>query len=141
LVANTASVASNESLRVNLLERVYPESRVDDYSDRDGTAMFYGRIHAMLSPGMTVLGVGCGRGDALVDNPDGWRPELRRLRGRCERVRGVDFDPVGSENPGADEFRHLRDPFAWPVDDASGDRILADLVREHIGDPAWFSRK
>ncbi len=100
--------------------------------------MFYGRIQAMLSPGMTVLDVGCGRGAALADDPVRWRRELRRLRGRCERVIGIDVDPVGSENPGLDEFRHLRDPSTWPIDDASVDLILADFVLEHIDDPASF---
>ena len=123
---------------MSLLHCFYPESRFGGYSDRDGTVAFYGRIQGMLSPGMTVLDVGCGRGAGLVDDPVPWRRELRRLRGRCERVIGIDIDPVGAENSGLDEFRHLRDPLAWPVDDASVDLIVSDFVLEHVDDAASF---
>lgn len=138
VTANSASIAVNLGFRVNLLERIYPESCFGGYSDRDGTATFYGRIQSMLSPGMTVLDVGCGRGAGLVDDPVRWRRDRRRLRGRCERVIGIDVDPAGSENPGLDEFRHLRDPSAWPIDDASVDLVLADFVLEHIEDLVCF---
>lgn len=124
---------------MSFLQRFYPESTFGGYSDRDGTVAFYGRIQSMLAPEMTVLDVGCGRGAGLVDDPVRWRRELRRLRGKCKRVIGIDVDPVGVENPGLDEFRLLRGGVStWPVDDASVDLIVSDFVLEHIDDPAGF---
>lgn len=123
---------------MSLLQRFYPESAFGGYSDCDGTVVFYGRVQSLLTPAMTVLDVGCGRGAGLVDDPVRRRQELRQLRGRCRRVIGIDVDPVGAENPGVDEFRHLSDPTVWPVDDASVDLIVSDFVLEHIADPAQY---
>lgn len=91
-----------------LLQRQYPSSSFGGFSDVDGTVNFYTRVQALLRADSVVLDVGCGRGAALQGDPVAYRRELRRLRGGCRRVIGIDVDPDAAGNPGLDEF-HLLD--------------------------------
>ena len=125
---------------LNLLERFYPESRFGGFADVDGTVIFFGRIHALLSAESTVLDVGCGRGSGLSDDPVAYRRGLRMLRGRCRTVIGIDVDPDAAQNPGIDEFHLIEAGEAWPVSNGSVDLIVSDFVLEHVAHPdAYFA--
>jgi SAM-dependent methyltransferase len=121
-----------------LIERFYPESRFGGFSDVDGTVVFYSRVHALLRSNMTVLDVGCGRGAGLIDDPIAFRRELRKLRGKCRTVIGIDVDHDAARNPGIDEFRLIESETAWPVADESIDLIMSDFVLEHISDAGSY---
>jgi SAM-dependent methyltransferase len=120
---------------VKLIERFYPESIFGGFSDIDGTVVFYSRVHALMRSDMTVLDVGCGRGAGLVDDPIEFRRELRKLRGKCHAVIGIDTDHNAAQNSGIDEFRPIEYGKAWPIVEKSIDLIVADFVVEHVEDP------
>lgn len=116
---------------------VYPEVHFGGFSSVDGTIEFYSRVNALLTPDSLVLDVGCGRG-AGVEDPVAYRRDLRCLRGKVARVLGIDVEPEGAENPTIDEFRLMRSPERWPVDDVSVDLVLGDFVLEHVEQPDRF---
>lgn len=122
--------------RLDTLQMHYPETRFGGFSDVDGTMIFYQRIRALLRPSDVVLDIGCGRG-AGTDDPVPARCRIRRLRGECSRVIGIDVDPQARDNPLVDEFRAV-DCTRWPVSDESIDLCLADWVLEHVAEPAPF---
>jgi SAM-dependent methyltransferase len=117
-------------------EAFYPESRVGGFTDVDGTVIFYTRVNALLRPDSVVLDVGCGRG-AYKDDPVPIRRDLRILRGKCQRVVGIDVDVGASANPYLDEFQ-LVTGHRWPVPDQAVDLCLCDFVVEHVDDPDAF---
>lgn len=114
----------------------YPESRFGGFTDLDGTVSFYVRVQALLRPESIAVDVGCGRG-AWLEDPVPVRRELRRMKGKCAHVIGVDVSEAGRENPSLDEFRRLEGD-RWPLEDASADLVLADHVLEHVPSPESF---
>lgn len=106
------------------------------YSEHDGTVRFYSRVNALLQDHYTVLDVGCGRA-AYQDDPCEYRRKLRILKGKCNRVIGLDVDPEASQNPYIDEFLQI-DGAQWPIDSASVNLIVSDNTVEHIEEPALF---
>lgn len=129
------------SMRMTLIERFYPESRFGGFSDIDGTVAFYSRVNSMLGSDDIVLDVGAGRGAALIDDRVEFRRNLRKLRGKCKKVIGIDVDANARSNPGLDEFHMINDVSAWPVADSSVDILTADFVLEHVNDPALFFKE
>ncbi len=113
----------------------YPEVAAGGYSRVDGTIQFFGRIQALLQPGMVVLEFGAGRGHELLEDPVAYRRGLRELRGRAARVIGVDVDPVVMTNPFLDEAHVIAVDAALPLADSSVDMIVSDHVFEHVGNP------
>jgi len=116
--------------------KCYPEARFGDFSDQDGTIRFFTRVNALLEPNFTVLDVGCGRG-AYGQDPVRYRRNLRVLRGKCQRVIGIDVDPEAADNPFVDDF-HLIAGDTWPVASDSIDLAVSDYVLEHVLDPDIF---
>lgn len=114
----------------------YPEYEFGGFTDADGTIRFYARVNALATPQSVVLDVGCGRGEYAKD-PVAVRRDLRVLKGKVQRVIGLDPDPVAATNPFIDEFRSLTSD-RWPLEDRSIDLIVADCVVEHVEDPAAF---
>lgn len=122
---------------MSLLNENYPESYFGDYSDIDGTVVFYGRINSIITAEMTVLDVGCGRGSALLSDQVLYRKNLRNLKEKVKSVIGIDVDPAGKDNPGLSEFRIITDKI-WPVESQSIDLIVSDFVLEHILNPDQY---
>ena len=114
----------------------YPESRFGGFSNVDGTVAFYNRVNALVQPSSVVVDVGCGRG-AYVEDPVPYRLQLRILKGKCQKVIGIDVDPKGKENPYIDEFR-LIEGNRWPVESEAADVCIADNVLEHVQDVEGF---
>lgn len=121
-----------------LLNRFYPESVFGGFSDIDGSVVFYTRINALLDPRHTILAVGCGRGAQILDEPNACKKALRILKGKVDKVVGIDIDPAASANPNLDEFRLIAASERWPIASSSMDGVIADFVLEHIENPDAF---
>lgn len=121
----------------SLREIYYPESEFGGFTRVNGTIAFHGRVKSLVTPEMTVLDVGCGRGavvDRMKENP--WE-QVRVLKGHCKQVIGIDVSDAGFENPLIDEFRKIEGD-RWPVETASIDLLVSDAVLEHVPDPSRF---
>jgi SAM-dependent methyltransferase len=121
-----------------LKRQFYPESRFGGYTDLDGTVIFHSRVNALINPTDVVVDIGCGRGQHRED-PVGLRRNLKILKGKCQRVIGIDVDPRAAENPFLDEFRLISDPSAdFPLPDVIADLCVTDYVVEHVQSPERF---
>ena len=114
----------------------YPESRFGNFTDIDGTIIFYTRVNELLKKNFTVLDTGCGRG-AYGDDDVSVRKNIRIVKEKVNKVIGIDVDEKGNDNPYIDEFRLLKTDI-WPVDTDSVDLIICDSVLEHIKTPEMF---
>ena len=114
----------------------YPEAKFGGFTDIDGTIVFYTRIHALLEPTSVVLDIGCGRGAHAADTVL-FRKEIQIVKGKCQKVIGIDIDESAQENPFIDEFHQISGP-RWPLADKSIDLAVCDSVLEHIEDPDLF---
>ncbi len=115
---------------------LYPEAHYGGFTRHDGTLAFYHRVQALLTPGMTVANVGCGRG-VCAEDAARYRAALCDLRGGGRTVIGLDPDAQAAGNPFLDHFFQLRDP-AWPLASGSVDLCVADWVLEHVEHPDAF---
>src|SRR5690349_11642515 len=109
----------------------YPESRFGGFTDVDGTIAFYLRVNALTDRSSVVLDFGCGRG-AYGEDEVPVRRHLRALRGRVEKVIGLDVDEhAGQETPFVDEFHRINGD-RWPLADNAIDVCVCDSVIEHL---------
>ena len=126
-----------EIMPPSITDAVYPEHRWFGFTREDGTVHFLTRVHALLRPGLTVLDIGCGRGQASEDSCL-FRRELRRLGGEGRTVIGIDVDSDAASNPMINEFRQIDDTRRWPVADEAIGLAYSDYVLEHVNDPVAF---
>lgn len=121
-----------------LKQHFYPESRFGGFTDIDGTVIFHTRVNSLLDRQDVVIDVGCGRGQHRED-PVQVHRELKVLRGKCQRVIGIDVDPNAQSNPFLDEFRLIPlQTMSFPVADAIADLCVSDYVVEHVQNPEQF---
>ncbi len=118
------------------MSRYYPESRFGGFTDVDGSIAFYLRVQSLMTPSSVVLDVGCGRG-ARAQDPVSIRRDLCLLRGKCQRVLGIDVDKRITGNPFVDEYRPIEGD-GWPVEDETVDVCVSNSVLEHVPSPAQF---
>jgi 2-polyprenyl-3-methyl-5-hydroxy-6-metoxy-1,4-benzoquinol methylase len=134
---NLALGTGNAATKANrYMEHHYPETRFGGFTRIDGTIAFFTRVNALLHPDFTVLDVGCGRGE-YAEDANVYRRNLRILKGKVQRVIGIDVEQTGQENPCIDEFR-LIEGERWPVEDKIADMIVCDSVVEHLPNPDAF---
>jgi SAM-dependent methyltransferase len=123
---------------VKIDELFFPETRAGGFSRFDGTVQFYTRINALLSPEMTVLDLGAGRGEVTEGSfryNCGW---LITLQGKAKRVVGVDIDQAVLNNPYVDDgFTY--DGLNIPLDTHGVDLIVCDNTLEHVDNPERFA--
>lgn len=117
----------------------FPEVGAGGFTSLDGTIEFYTRINALLTPEMTVLDFGAGRGAALTDGDCNYKKQLMTLRGKVTKVIACDVDDAVLSNPGADETIVISPHQPLPFADSAFDLIVSDFVFEHIADPARVS--
>jgi SAM-dependent methyltransferase len=122
------------STHTQILRRLYPEFSAGGYSRCDPLIEFYGRVHALLRPGMTVLDLGAGRG-RLAHSGAAWRRTLVDLRGDGRTVVAVDPDPAVLTNKTAHQTLVMTEEHRIPVPDRSVDLVVANWVLEHVRDP------
>ena len=118
------------------IKRYYPESRFGGFTRIDGTIAFFTRVNALLQQDDVVVDVGCGRGE-YIEDANAYRKNLRILKGKAQRVIGLDVDEAGCENPCIEEFRQITGE-RWPLDDQAADMIVCDNVVEHLPEPDAF---
>jgi ubiquinone/menaquinone biosynthesis C-methylase UbiE len=118
---------------MTLMHTYYPESKFGDFTDIDGTIVFYTRVNALAEPSSVVLDLGCGRGEYVEDTAR-IRREIRVLKGKVKKVIGIDVDSAAQENPFIDEF-HLLNSEQLPLEDNSIDLCICDCVVEHLENP------
>ncbi len=122
-------------------ERCFPEIKFGGFDNYDSTIAFYLRINALINKSDILLDFGCGRGEYQYDHIL-FRKELRILRGKVDKVIGLDVDTCAAGNPFVDEFHLLESQNAcWPITDQSINLILADWTLEHISDPILFFKE
>lgn len=128
---------SRMSARENLAY-FYPEIGAGGFSHVDGTINFYNRINALIEPHFTVLDLGAGRGQQIIDNPCAYRAELCKLQGKVAKIVGADVDDAVLENPCMDETVVFDPAEPLPFKAESFDLIYSDWVLEHVADPESF---
>lgn len=119
-------------------ERFFPECGAGGFTRVDGTVEFYTRINALLRPDMHVVDYGAGRGQSSED-PAQYRRNLAKLKGKVNRVTGVDVDPIVQTNPLVDEAIVIDSTGNVPLADSSVDLIVTDSTLEHVADPRFVA--
>lgn len=121
------------------VEHLQPELGAGGFPAHDGTLEFYGRIRALLAPGMLVVDFGAGRAAWAHDDACAYRQRIRDLRDTGVTLVGCDVDHAIEENPVLSQKRVIQPGEALPYADASVDMVIADYVLEHLPDPLWFA--
>jgi SAM-dependent methyltransferase len=114
--------------------RHYPEIGAGGFSHVDGTIEFYSRVNALIDRSSVVLDLGAGRGKFVTD-PVAYRRELRSLKGRVQRLIGIDVDASVLQNVTLDEAHVIDASSPFPLEDRSVDIIISDFTFEHITNP------
>lgn len=135
--AHAGQESSQQAAQDGVLSRLYPEMGAGGFARNDGSLQFYGRIGALLRKEMTVVDLGAGRGSQFED-PNEYRRGFAMLRGKVDKLIGIDVDPAVLTNEHVDE-RLLYDGTTLPLADASVDMIVSDWVLEHIEDAERFA--
>jgi SAM-dependent methyltransferase len=117
------------------IRRLYPEIDAGGFTRCDQRVIFFARVNALLRKGMTVLDFGAGRGK-WAEIESGFKLDLTTLKGKCQKVIGVDIDPAVAENSLIDEAVVLPLDGSIPFPDKSIDMIVSWAVFEHLQDPA-----
>jgi SAM-dependent methyltransferase len=124
-------------MKPSLLKRLFPAHAVAEFSEVDGTVLFYNIINSRLRAGAVVLDFGAGRGCAVEDRV-AWRRALAATSLVPVKRIAVDVDPAVLENPFASE-KHVmpivHGAVTIPVADSSVDVVICDWVVEHLPDP------
>jgi SAM-dependent methyltransferase len=126
---------------MSVISKWRPEIAAGGFARDHGGIHFFTRVNALLSPHMTVLDFGAGRGtvfhhDSIHSN---FYQDLVRMQGKVNRVIGVDVDRGINEHPFLDERHIVATDEQLPLPDGSIDLVVSDWVFEHIGDPGHFS--
>lgn len=122
----------------------FPESNAGGFTQIDGTVQFYTRVNALLETQMTLLDFGAGRGvdlERLEDRGLQWKRNLILLKGKVNKVIGIDIDSSIYDNPSLDESIVVHPSQTFPLADESIDFIIADNTLEHIQNPEFIAQE
>lgn len=116
------------------MQRLFPENRIVRFNRRQDRLLFFSMVNELVTPDMTVVDFGAGRNRF----PDYGRhlDQIATLKGRCERVIGVDVDDAVLSNDAMDEAHVMAPDGAIPLGDETADLIYSYAVFEHLADPA-----
>ena len=123
----------------DLTTRFYPERAAGGYSSVDGTIEFYGRVNALVKPGMRGLDYGAGRAEWYEDDGDSYRSQMRDLRSKVKSVVACDVDAAVLGNRSVDENVVIEPGCPLPFEDREFDLIVSDWVFEHLDDPHFVA--
>jgi SAM-dependent methyltransferase len=140
LPAWETGVSSITQVHPNGLARVYRELDAGGFAHNDQVMLFFLRVHALLSPDMTVMDFGAGRG-RVADAEPSFARDFKIIKGRCRKVIGADIDPAVTTNPTVDEALVMDASGRIPLPDASIDLVFSCATFEHIADPAGAARE
>jgi len=117
----------------------FPEVNFGGFSSVDGTVQFFNRVNALIARDAVVLDVGAGRGAAAFVDESPYRQQLQVFKGRCQKMMGIDVDPVVLENPNLDEAFVIGADGIFPIGDSSVDVIISDWALGHVDGPLVFA--
>lgn len=124
---------------MSVMSRLRPEVAAGGFARDNGGIHFFTRVNALMSPEMTIVDFGAGRGTIFHNPGSAFYNNLARLQGKVRRVIGVDVDSAINDHPFLDE-KHVVDPAKpLPLDAVSVDLVVADWVLEHVAHPATFA--
>lgn len=124
----------------NVLTASYPEIGAGGFSRIDGTMAFYQRVNALLTPSMSVLDLGAGRG-AFLDDASLYRRALRTLKGKVREVIGADIDKAVLENSSLDSAVLCQPGESIPIATNAVDLLVSDFTFEHFEQPEFMARE
>jgi len=125
----------------SILKVSYPETNAGGFSRIDGTIAFYQRVNALLTPSMSVLDLGAGRGAFLDDSSSEYRRALRNLKGKVREVIGADIDKTVLENASVDRAIVCKPGEAIPLPESTVDLIVSDFTFEHFEQPQFMGQE
>ena len=118
------------------LTRLFPEQRIVRFLRRQDRFLFFSMVNELVKPTDTVLDLGAGRNRFPEFGPH--MNAISTLKGRCERVIGVDVDPEVMTNDAMDETHVVSPGEQLPLEPESVDLVYSYAVLEHVDDPRAF---
>jgi SAM-dependent methyltransferase len=140
IVGSVLSARQEAKVSTSALARVYREVEAGGFAHNDQIMLFFLRVHALLHPDMTIMDFGAGRG-RIADEAPSFCRDFKILKGRCQKVIGVDVDPVVSINPIVDEAYVMDQDGSIPLPDQSVDLVISCATFEHIKNPEATARE
>jgi len=122
--------------RVDPLISLFPERRVVRFLHRQDRFLFFSMVNELVKPTDVVLDLGAGRNRFPEFGPH--LNAIATLKGRCNRVIGVDVDEEVLTNDAMDEAHVITVGGGLPLETNSVDLIYSYAVLEHVDNPPTF---